>query len=122
MAKLDQPTFREALRVAMARADIRSMVKLSECSGVSRNTLYSWGVTAPKYGELSKVAGALDVPMAYLVDALEGRLWPDPQTREVHVSDGGVAEETVERVVRLTLERIAAEGHTPKGRGTGRAR
>jgi hypothetical protein len=33
---------------------------------VYSKTLYSWGVTAPKYAELSRVAGVLDVPLAYL--------------------------------------------------------
>ena len=121
MGTLDRETFRKALDIAMARAGIATVVDLSARAAVSRNTLYAWGVTAPKYGELSKVAGVLDVPMAYLVDALEGRLWVDPQTREA-VTDAAVVEAEVERLVRLTLDRIAAEARTPQGRGTGRAR
>ena len=121
MASLDQTSFRRALAVAMERAGIRSMVELSERAGVSRNTLYGWGVAAPKYAELSKVAGVLDVPLAYLVDALEGNLWPDPQTREP-VTDAAAVEAEVERLVRLTLDRIVAEGRSPRGRGTGPVR
>ena len=118
---MDQATFRRALRIAMARAGIASVVELAERSYVSRNTLYSWGVTAPNLAELSKVSGILDVPTAYLVDALEGRLWADPQTREV-TSDAAAVEAEVERLVRLTLDRIVAEARTPTARDRGRAR
>ena len=55
------------------------------------------------------------------MDALEGRLWPDPQTREP-VTDAGAIEAEVERLVRLTLDRIAAEARTPTARDRGRAR
>ena len=118
---MDQATFRRALRIAMARAGIASVVELAERSYVSRNTLYSWGVTAPNLAELSKVSGVLDVPTAYLVDALEGRLWPDPQTREP-VTYREAVEAEVERAVRQTIERIVAEARTPTARDRGRAR
>jgi hypothetical protein len=121
MAPLDQTTFRKALDIAMGRAGVRSMVELSRRAEVSRNTIYGWGISAPKYAELSKVAGVLDVPTAYLIEALEGRLWPDPRTREV-IPNAASVEAEVERLVRLTLERIAAEGRTPRGRGTAPSR
>ena len=121
MAPLDQATFRRAVAIAMARAGVPSMVELAARSGVSRNTLYAWGKTGPKYAELSRVAGVLDVPMAYLVDALEGRLWPDPQTREP-VTYREAVEAEVERAVRATIERIVAEARTPTARDRGRAR
>jgi transcriptional regulator with XRE-family HTH domain len=121
MGTLDTATFRRALRIAMERAGIRSVVELAERSYVSRNTIYAWGTSSPHLGELSKVAGVLDVPTAYLVDALEGRLWPDPQTREP-ITYREAVEAEVERAVRLTIERIVAEARTPTERDRRRAR
>lgn len=113
-------TLRDAIDVAMRRQKIKTIVDLVERSHVSRNTIYGWtaGKRTPQFAQLSAVAGALDVPMAYLVDAYEGRLWPDPQTREPH-ADQGAVEDQVRQLVREAVERIRAEDAAP---GKGRAR
>lgn len=115
-----RPVLRQAIRIAMTRKRIPSVVELVRVSDVSRNTIYSWetGAHPPRIGELSKVAGALDVPMAYLIDAYEGNLWPDPQTREA-LPDAESVQEQVERLVRATLDRIEGERSAP---GKGRVR
>lgn len=113
-----RPILRQAIRIALARAGLASVVQLVAKSGVSRNTIYGWesGAHMPQFGELSRVAGALDVPIAYLVDAWEGHLWADPQTRES--VDASAVEAQVEAVANRVLDRLAAE----QGPDIGRAR
>ena len=115
-----RPVLLKAITIARDRADVPSVSELSRRSGVSRNTIYGWtgGKHEPQFAQLSAVAGVLDVPMAYLVDAYEGRLWVDPQTREP-IPDARAIEDQVRQLVRVALERIRAEDGAPD---RGRAR
>ena len=98
----------------MRRQGIKTIVDLVERSHVSRNTIYGWtaGKRTPQFAQLNDVAAALDVPMAYLVDAWDGNLWPDPQTREPLPNAESIEARALE-IVQATLDRIEASRRAP---------
>jgi hypothetical protein len=79
------PALKQAIHIARARASISSDMQLALRAGVHYDTLMNWYAerTAPRGHELSKVAAVLDVPLADLLAAWEGRA-PDPP--ELHES------------------------------------
>ena len=69
---------KRTIRAARSRAGIKSDQELALEAGVHLQTLQNWmyGKTTPRPSELSKVAQALNVPMADLMAIYEGR---DPE-------------------------------------------
>lgn len=91
---------------------------------IARNTVYAWwaGATeAPALIELQRVATQLGVPLAYLVDAWAGDLWPDPQHREPVLTLEGLRQE-IERDVLRSLRQRDADLSGPERPGRGRRR
>lgn len=72
---------KQAIHVARARTDMTSDMALATRAGVHYDTLMNWfgNRTVPRPHEVSKIARALNVPMADLLAAWEGRdLEPPP--------------------------------------------
>lgn len=75
---------KRAIHVARARTDMTSDMELSRRAGVSYDTLMNWygDKTTPRGHELKKVADALGIRYASLMDAWEGRPSEPPPLQE----------------------------------------
>jgi hypothetical protein len=75
---------KQAIHVARARASITSDMQLALRAGVHYDTFMNWysDRTTPRAHELSKVARVLDVPLADLLAAWEGRDVEPPALHE----------------------------------------
>lgn len=98
-----------AVKLLLAqRQDFQSIRGLARAAGIQANTLTNWfaGKTSPQSAVLQKVAETLDVPVAALWDAYEGR---EPV---VGVPDDllGAIERAVERGVAAAIVRLREEG------------
>lgn len=77
-------SLKSAIHVARARASIPSDMQLALRAGIHYDTLMNWygGRTVPRPAELLKVASVLDVSLADLMGAYEGRPSEPPPLHE----------------------------------------
>jgi transcriptional regulator with XRE-family HTH domain len=64
-----------AIRAATLRRPGLTVTGLARAAAIQRDTVYKWfeGNTAPRTAELARVADVLDVPLAELLNAYQGR-------------------------------------------------
>lgn len=102
---------KRAIHQARAVTDITSDTALSLRAGVHYDTLMNWYAerTVPRPAELKKVADALGVRMADLMDVYEGR---DPRPPSLEEAIGELVDEIRVFVHEARLSRIAQDEST----------